>query len=335
MLKNLIGNIQQKKHSRFMKNKKIALIFGITGQDGSYLTKLLIKKGYEVFGVSRKKKIINNFKKLKIEKNKVKIFYINKINQEKIQSVIKKSKCNKIFYLSGITNVGYSFDHSYKTISYNIKYIFYILESCKNINQRVKIYNSLSSECFGNHNKLINEQSSFNPISPYGLSKSISYYLIKYYKQTHNIWISNGFVFNHESPLRTNKFVIKKIVNSVKLISLHKLDKISIGDLSIKRDWGWAPEFVKFIYKISELKKPADFIIATGKTTTLKNVLFYLFKILKIKPKNKVDINKKLFRQFEIKKNNADISKLKKTFKDYPKITIFKILEKMNSNIYY
>ena len=314
-----------------MKNKKTALIFGITGQDGSYLTKLLIKKGYEVFGVSRKKKIISNFKKLKIKRNKVKIFYINKINQEKIQSVIKKSKCDKIFYLSGITNVGYSFEHSYK----NIKYIFYILEACKNINHKVKIYNSLSSECFGNHNKLINEQSNFNPISPYGLSKSISYYLIKYYKQTHNIWVSNGFVFNHESPLRTNKFVIKKIVNSVKLISLNKLDKISIGDLSIKRDWGWAPEFVKFIYKISELKKPADFIIATGKTTTLKSVLSYLFKILKIKPKNKVDINKKLFRQFEIKKNNANISKLKKTFKDYPKITIFKILEKMNSNTYY
>ena len=315
--------------------KKKALVFGITGQDGSYLTQLLIKKGYEVFGVSRRKKKISNFQKLEIAKNKVKIFYIKNINQKKIETIIKKSKCNKIFFLSGITSVGYSFEHSYETISYNAKYIFYILEACKRIDSSIRIYNSLSSECFGNKLEPINEKSKFEPISPYALSKTISYYLTKYYRETHNLWISNGFVFNHESPLRSEKFVIKKIIKSANLIKLNKLDKITIGDVSIQRDWGWAPEFVKFIYKISELKKADDFIIATGKTTKLKDILIYIFKILKINPKNKMKINKKLFRQSEIKKNIANISKLKKTFKDYPKTSVFQIVQKINNNNYY
>ena len=318
-----------------MSCKKKALIFGITGQDGSYLTKLLIKKGYEVFGVSRKKKHIINFEKLQIPQNAVKLFYINNLNQKKIDMVIKKSKCSKIFFLSGVTSVKYSFEHPIKTISYNIKYIFYIIEACIRINPSIKLFNALSSECFGNQSKSINEKSKFDPVSPYGLSKTISYYLIKYYRETHNLWIANGFMFNHESVLRPQNFVIKKMIKSINLIKSNKLNKIEIGDLNIQRDWGWAPEFCKFIYKISKLKKGEDFVIATGKTTSLKNVLIYLFKIFKINTKNKIKINKFFFRPFEIKKNIANITKLKKTFNSYPKITIFKILQKINSNDYY
>ena len=315
---------------------KVALIFGITGQDGSYLTKYLQKKGYKIIGVSRfKRKNISNFNKLNINKKKIKIFKLNILNQKNIYKIIFKSNCSKIFFLSGITSIEYSFKNSIKTLKYNIKYIFYILEACKKINKNIKIYNSLSSECFGYQEKKINENSRFAPYSPYGLSKSISYYLTKYYRDTHKMWISNGYLFNHESPLRPDNYVIKKIIKEIKLLKNKKSKKLKVGNVNIYRDWGWAPEFIEYIYKITELKKSDDFIIATGRTTKLKDLIIFLFKRFNVKIKNRIQIDRKLFRKNEIKKNFADVTKLKNKFNSKPNMQIFSILEKMSSNTYY
>ena len=320
-----------------MKNyKKKALIFGVTGQDGSYLAKYLIEKKYEVFGVSRYSysKIIN-FKKLGITKDKVKIFNIKELNEKKILNIIKKTNCYKIFFLSGITSVSYSQKNPIETIDTNVKYIFYILEACRKIKKKIKIYNSLSSECFGYQNNRITEKSKFYPLSPYALSKTISYYLIKYYKETYNMWISNGFVFNHESMLRPKNFVIKKIINQIKSIQSSKKNKIILGNTNISRDWGWAPEYVNFIYKISNIKKPDDFIIATSKTYNLKKIIILFLKKINIKKKISVISNNKFIRKNEIKSNYANIKKLYRKFKLKPKINSLEVMNKIYKNEYY
>tara|TARA_B100001063_G_C16762656_1_gene556822 strand:- start:1755 stop:2708 length:954 start_codon:yes stop_codon:yes gene_type:complete len=310
-------------------NRKKALIFGITGQDGSYLTKLLLEKGYKVFGVSRSlNKKNDNFKKLNININELKIFRVQKPNLTIISKIIKQSKCEKIFFLSGITSVNYSYLNPLKTIDLNTKYIFYILEACRKLNNKIKIYNSLSSECFGAQNK-ISENKIFNPQSPYGLSKSISFFIIKYYRETFNLWISNGILFNHESSLRPEKFVIKRIVNQVKKIKKTNLNKIIIGNSNVIRDWGWAPEFVNFIYKISNLKKADDFIIATGKTYNLKKLIKLFLKKINIKKKIYIIENKKFKRKNDIKYNSANINKLFSTFKSKPMIDGLKVITKI------
>ena len=308
---------------------KKALIFGISGQDGAYLAKLLLSKGVDVYGVSRYPlEKIKNFKILDIKLKKKNFFIIKKPNLKNIIDAIKISKCDKIFFFSGISSVISSFENPMKTLNLNIKYIFYLLEACKIIKKNIKIYNSLSSECFGKQKK-ISENSKFNPQSPYALSKTVSYFLTKYYRETFNIWISNGILFNHESYLRPNKFVIKKIINQVETIKKTKEKNIFLENFNVYRDWGWAPEFIKFIYKISNLKKPDDFVIATGKSVSLKKLIKSLLHKLKIKKKIYFLENKKFKRKFDIAYNSANIKKLYLKFKTKPKINSFEVIHKI------
>ncbi len=183
--------------------------------------------------------------------------------------------------------------------------------------------------------KKITEKSKFNPLSPYALSKTISFYLIKYYRETYNMWISNAFLFNHESLLRPKNFVIKKIIDQIKNIKDSKDNKIIIGNTNISRDWGWAPEYVKFIYKISNIKKPDDFLIATGKTYNLKKLILLFLTNLNIKNKVSIISNKKFKRKNEILSNNANINKLYQKFKLKPKISSLEVMNKIYKNKYF
>jgi len=309
--------------------KKRALIFGIKGQDGSYLTKLLLSKGYEVFGVSRSaSQNCKNFKKLNIDATKLKIFKIKNPTQKNIFAVIKKTKIQKIFFFTGISSVFYSINNPIETLNLNIRYFFYVLEACKKINKKIKIFNPISSDCFGDEKK-IHENSKVNPQSPYALSKSVGYYLSKYYKDTFDLWISNGILFNHESILRPNNFIFKNIIEQFNKIKKSQLDKVLLGNPDISRDWGWAPEYVNYIYKISELKNSEDFVIATGKTYNLRKLVKLILKKLKIKQKIHIIQDVNLKRKNDIKYNSANIEKLKKKFKSNPQIDSFNVIWKM------
>ena len=308
---------------------KRALIFGLRGQDGSYLSQLLLKKGYKVFGVSRSSnKIIKNLTTIKVNQKLIKIYKIKILNAKNVFNVIKKSRCDKIFFLSGITSVGYSIHNPIKTINTNTKYIFYILEACSKINKKIKIYNSISSECFGSK-KNISEKTKFNPQSPYALSKTISFYLTKYYRDTFKLWISNGILFNHESYLRPNNFVVKKIIKEINKVKNSNSNKIILGNLNVSRDWGWAPEFVKYIYKISNLKKPEDFVIATGKTINIKELVSSFLKKININKKVFIIENQKFKRKNDIKFNSANTRKLVSRSKSKPRINSTKVLWKI------
>ena len=294
--------------------RKRALIFGIYGQDGSYLAHFLNTKNYKVFGTSRKIKKCLNFKKLNLN-NKLTVFRVNPANAEEVKSVIKKTKCNEIYYFSGISSVNESFCKPFETLNVNTNGLFNILESCRELNFKGKIYNAGSSECFGNSTKKINELTPFNPVSPYGLSKVICHYLIKSYRENFGLWCCTGFAFNHESLLRTENFIFIKIINAAKKIANNQKQRLRLGDINISRDWGWAPEFVEIFWKILQLKKPDDFIIGTGEKKKLKDIISYVFRSYNLNYKKYLIIEKKFLRKNDIKQNCANNYKLLKTLK--------------------
>jgi len=294
--------------------KKKALIFGINGQDGSYLARFLNIKNYKVYGTSRKKRKFLNLKKLNLN-NKLTVFKVNPANAEEVKSVIKKTRCNEIYYFSGISSVNHSFYKPFETMNENTIGLFNILESCRELNFKGKIYNAGSSECFGNSTKKINELTPFNPVSPYGLSKVICHYLIKSYRENFGLWCCTGFSFNHESLLSFENFILIKIINTVKKIATNPKYRLRIGDINISRGWGWAPEFVEIFWKILQLKKPEDFIIGTGEKKKLKDLINYIFRKYNLNYKKYIILDKKFLRKNDIKQNCADNYKLLKTLK--------------------
>jgi len=294
--------------------RKRALIFGIYGQDGSYLAHFLNTKNYKVFGTSRKIKKCLNFTKLNLN-NKLTVLRVNPANAEEVKSVIKKTKCNEIYYFSGISSVNESFCKPFETLNVNTTGLFNILESCRELNFKGKIYNAGSSECFGNSIKKINELTPFNPVSPYGLSKVICHYLIKSYRENFGLWCCTGFAFNHESLLRKENFIFIKIINAAKKIANNQKKRLRLGDINVSRDWGWAPEFVEIFWKILQLKKPDDFIIGTGEKKKLKNIISYVFRSYNLNYKKYLIFEKKFLRKNDIKQNCANNYKLLKTLK--------------------
>ena len=294
--------------------KKRALIFGVYGQDGSYLAHFLNTKNYKVFGTSRKIRKCLNFKKLNLN-NKLTVIRVDPANAEEVSSVIKKTGCNEIYYFSGISSVNESFYKPFETLDVNTIGLFNILESCRQLKFKGKIYNAGSSECFGDSKKKINELTPFNPVSPYGLSKVICHYLIKSYRENFGLWCCTGFAFNHESLLRTKNFIFIKIINEAKKIANDSKHRLRIGDINISRDWGWAPEFVKIFWQILQLKKPNDFIIGTGKKKKLKDIINYIFKFYNLNYKKYLIFDKKFLRKNDIKQNCANNYKLIKTLK--------------------
>jgi GDPmannose 4,6-dehydratase len=308
-------------------NKKSILILGVTGQDGSLMAKYYLEKKFKVYGyLTTKKKNLKNLKKLKILKN-IKLFTYEK---DAIEDVIIKTKCAYIFFLSGVSSVTKSNLIKYNSIVSNSFLLIQILEllRIKNI-RNIKILNASSSEIFGRNNIKNNENSEINPVSFYGLSKSISLEIAKAYRIQFGIKIFNAILFNHESLLRPKEYVIQKIVLAVKNIYLKKINKINLGNLEVSRDWGWAPEYVKIIYKIMNLKKADDFIIATGKNTKLLNIVKLIFTHYNLNYKKYVRKSKSFIRSYEIKKISANNNKLQKAIKYKPKILINEIIKKM------
>ena len=256
-----------------MKRKK-ALIFGITGQDGSYLAKYLIKKNYRVTGIFRRKNFVN-IKKLNLLK-KIKLKLVKKTNKIKIMKILKEN-FDEIYFVGCQSNVADSFNNENETYSSQIEPVKIILNHI--MNQKTKKSKFLyagSSEMYGNYNgkKKIKENDTKKPVSPYGFSKLIAYEIIKTYRQMYNLPVCTAILFNHESSLRTQKYVFKKLIENVKKINQKKIKKISFGNVKIKRDWGWAPEYMIGCNKIINSNKIDDYIIATGKTVSLEKLIY-------------------------------------------------------------
>lgn len=314
-----------------IKQQKKALIFGISGQDGSYLASFLLEKGYVVYGTSRDaiKNTFQNLKQLKVL-NKISLHTVNTLDSKSVTKIIKKILPDEIYNLSGQSSVNKSFFYPQETFNSITQASLHILEAIKILDNNCKFYNASSSECFGDTGEnLSNEKTQFNPCSPYGVAKSSAYWLTKNYRESFNIFSCSGILFNHESPLRPENFVTKKIVRTAVQIYFGSKIKLKLGDLSIRRDWGWAPDYVEAMWLILQNNKPDDFVISTGEISSLQSFVENVFLFLNLNWKDHIEINQDFFRLNELRSSVGDSQKAKLILKWEAKNKIKDVIEKM------
>lgn len=260
---------------------KKALICGISGQDGAYLAKFLLGKGYEVHGSARDAQMsgFGNLRRLEIADR----FVPHSMALHDFRSVLQvlaKVQPDEIYNLAGQSSVGLSFEQPVETMeSINIGTLN-LLEAIRFIGRPIKMYNAGSGECFGNTSFPADENTQFRPRSPYAVAKSAAFWEVANYREAYNLFACTGILFNHESPLRPERFVTRKIVKTACQIASGKDEKLRLGNISIARDWGWAPEYVEAMWLMLQMEKPDDFVVSTGETNTLENFVAEVFRHL-------------------------------------------------------
>ncbi len=328
--------------------KKTALITGISGQDGAYLADFLIKKKYKVIGTDRRSARSVNWRlrRLKIE-NKI-IFEEMELGEiYEIQRVFKKYKIDEVYNLAAQSFVGTSFNSPINTSNITGLGTLRILETIRNINKKIKFYQASSSEMFGEVlEKKQKETTPLNPQSPYAISKVFSHYLTQNYRNSYGMFTTSGILFNHESPLRGEEFVTRKIIIGLIKVLKQDINHFELGNLYAKRDWGFAKEYIEAMWKMMQKKKPDDYVIATGKTYSIKDFINIATNYLKMDVKwvgkglneklinNKdkkiiIKINPKFFRPSEVNILTGDASKARKFLGWKPKTSLKKLISIM------
>ncbi len=261
-----------------MGNGKRALICGISGQDGTYLAQLLLNKGSEVYGTSRDAQMssFHNLTRLNI-RNRVSTESMAPNDFRSVLQVLVKVKPDELYNLSGQSSVGLSFQQPVETLESISVGTLNILEAIRFIGLPVRFYNAGSSECFGNIDNAADESTPFHPRSPYAVAKSAAFWEVANYREAYGLFACSGILFNHESPLRPERFVTKKIVSAACRIAAGSKEKLSLGNTSILRDWGWAPEYVEAMWLMLQQRDPDDYVIATGESHTLEEFVAAAF----------------------------------------------------------
>jgi len=282
-------------------NKKV-LITGVGGQDGAYLAQFLLNKGYTVYGTSRDAEAssFSSLVRLGIADD-VSLLSMAPHDFKSTLTVISKVLPDEIYHLAGQTSVGLSFEQPSETIESIIIGTLNVLESMRFLKLPARFYHASSSECFGDSQGVsADEYTSFKPVSPYAIAKSSAHWLVKNYREAYNIFAVNGILFNHESVLRPARFVTQKVIRSAYKISKGSKDKLNLGDLSIVRDWGWAPEYVDAMWRILQAEKAEDFVIATGEANSLQEFVAQSFAHYGLNWKDHVIQNIQFMRPNEI-----------------------------------
>jgi len=307
---------------------KTAVITGISGQDGPYLAKLLLEKGYKVIGTVRSYRCANtkNFEYLGIQ-NTILIEELDLLDMANTIRIIQKYKPDEIYNLAAQSSVGLSFDQPLGTFSFNTVSVNNLLESIRLFSPHTKLYQASSSEMYGKVKTMpITLETPMHPISPYGVSKMASYFMITTYRESYDLFVCNGVLFNHESFLRSNNFFIKKVIRDSIAIKNKKLDKLVVGNLNVKRDFGYAPNYVEAMWKILQSDKADDYIICSGKSILLKDIVEYVFEKLDI-DKTLIIEDQKLFRPNEIEEIYGDNSKAKENLNWQYEYSFFDVLD--------
>jgi GDPmannose 4,6-dehydratase len=282
----------------------IAIISGITGQDGSYLAKLLLDKGYEVIGLTRS---INSLKFFNLDylgvHDSISFIECDLLEFHSISNIILKHKPDEFYNLSAQSSVAYSLGHPLSTIQYNINSVLNILESIRLFSCATKYFQASSGEIYGSVKVLpATELTPFNPINPYAVSKASAYFITKSYREIFKLFTVNGILFNHESFLRPRGFFIKKVIVGALDIKFQKINFLKLGNLNIKRDFGFAPDYINAIYLSMNVTSPDDFIISSGVSVYLKDIVAYVF--------NKLDVSMDSITITDEFKRNSDINDL-------------------------
>jgi GDPmannose 4,6-dehydratase len=331
---------------------KTALIFGITGQDGAYLSRLLLKKNYTVHGVKRRSSSFNTSRLDNIfidpaYKGRFFLHYGDITDSLSVLKIIRKIRPDEIYNLAAQSHVAVSFDMPEYTANADALGALRILEAIKSLQlvKKIRFYQAGTSEMFGKVKEVPQDENTpFYPRSPYGTAKVYAHWITKNYREAYQIFACNGILFNHESPLRGETFVTRKIIIGLVKIKFGLQKKIYLGNLQAKRDWGHAQDYVEAMWKILNQKKPEDFVIATGKQYTVKNFINLAAKKLKMKIRwtgsglnekvhynNKIIIQckKKYFRPLEVDSLLGDASKARRVLKWKPKFNIELLVQDM------
>jgi len=288
---------------------KKALICGVSGQDGSYLAKLLIAKGYKVFGTSRdaQNSSFSNLKKLGIL-NSVKTCSMALNDFRSVLQVLKDVKPDEVYNLSGQSSVGLSFEQPVETMETISLGTLNMMEAIRFLSKYIRFYNAGSSECYGETtaDNPADENTSFHPKSPYAVAKSAAHWQVATYREAYGLFACTGILFNHESRLRPERFVTRKIVETARRIANGSTEKLILGNTKVIRDWGWSPEYVEAMWLILQQNKPEDFVVGTGQSTNLEYFVSLAFDEFGLDWQRYLEIRPELFRPLDLEQSHAN-----------------------------
>jgi len=290
---------------------RTALVTGVSGQDGAYLAKLLLEKGYKVYGTSRDAQVASfrNLQRLNIRDD----LRLESVAMNDFRSVIQvlfKAQPDEIYNLAGQSSVGLSFEQPVETQDSIYLGTLNLLEAIRFMGKDIRLYNACSSECFGDlKDEIAVEETPFRPRSPYAVAKAAAFWQVSNYREAYKIFACSGILFNHESPLRPERFVTKKIVTAARRIARGELRELRLGNIEVERDWGWAPEYVEAMYRMLQQEKPDDYVIATGETRPLRDFVAVAFEEVGLDWREHVVIDQSLLRPTDLTVGRGNATK--------------------------
>src|ERR1700693_4107797 len=310
---------------------KKALVTGISGQDGAYLAKLLLEKGYKVYGTSRDAQVASFQKLQRLHiRDDLRLESVALNDFRSVIQVLFKAQPDEIYNLAGQSSVGLSFEQPVETQDSIYLGTLNLLEAIRFTGKSIKLYNASSSECFGDlGGAAATEETAFRPRSPYAVAKSAAFWQVANYREAYNIFACSGILFNHESPLRPERFVTQKIVRSACRIAQGNQKKLQLGNIEIQRDWGWAPEYIEAMYRMLQQESPEDFVIATGQTRKLQDFIAVAFDAVGLDWRDHTRIDQTLFRPTEIMIGRGDASKAAEKLGWKPKYKMDEVVRMM------
>jgi GDPmannose 4,6-dehydratase len=288
--------------------RKRALICGVSGQDGSYLARLLLDHGYEVFGTSRDAQVSSfaNLGRLGIE-GKVRLESMAVTDFRSVLQVLRKTNPDEVYNLAGQSSVGLSFQQPVETLESISIGTLNLLEAIRFVERPIRFYNASSSECFGDTGGTSADESTpFRPRSPYGVAKAAAFWEVANYREAYGLYACSGILYNHESPLRPERFVTRKVVASACRIADGSNERLALGNLGVSRDWGWAPEYVEAMWLMLQQSEPLDYVIATGELNLLADFVNLAFNEVGLSWREHVDLDAAFFRPTELAGGSGD-----------------------------
>jgi len=286
---------------------KTALICGVSGQDGTYLARLLLQRGYTVYGASRDAQATNfqNLRRLGLI-DSVRLESLNITDFRSVLQALRRVNPDEVYNLAGQSSVALSFDQPVETLESVSLGTLNLLEAIRFTERPIRFYNAGSGECFGDTKEPADENTAFRPRSPYAVAKSAAHWEVANYADAYGLFACTGILFNHESPLRAERFVTRKIVAAAVRISRGSGERLRLGNLSVQRDWGWAPEYVEAMWTMLQQEKPESYVIATGRSHTLEEFVDCAFAAVDLMWRDHVDIDTRLYRPADITYANAN-----------------------------
>ena len=308
-----------------------ALLCGVSGQDGAYLSRILLEHGYEVWGSSRDAAVteFSNLRELGI-RDQVKTLSLQPTDFRSVLQAITRIQPDEIYNLSGQSSVGLSFEQPVETFESITVGTMNFLEAIRFSNPKIRFYNASSGECFGNlHGEAAVEATPFRPRSPYAVAKAAAFWAVSNYREAYNLFACSGILFNHESPLRPNRFVTRKIMSTACRIAKGSKETLQLGNLSIKRDWGWAPEYAEAMRLMMQFERPEDFVIATGELHSLEEFTARTFQAFDLDWRKHVETDPGLLRPIDLEGGCGNAFKAHSLLGWKPTVTFTRLIERL------